>query len=101
MNSFILTPGNHDCSRDIKKYSRLVSNDESLVNEVLTYEIPAYVTVRFEAYESFCRDLQVPTYKWRSGDNYLVGYRVINNVIYLGCNTEWFAYSDESKLRWC
>lgn len=99
MDSFILTPGNHDCSRDIKKYPRLDSNDESLVNEVLTYEIPAYVTARFEAYESFCRDLQVPTYTWRSGDNYLVGYRVINNVIYLGCNTEWFAYSDESKLR--
>lgn len=99
MDNFILTPGNHDCSRDIKKYPRLDSNDESLVNEFLNYDIPAYLSARFEAYESFCRDLKILPYIWRSGDNYLVGYRVINNVIYLGCNTEWFAYSDETKLR--
>lgn len=99
MDNFILTPGNHDCSRDIKKYPRLDSNDESLVDDVLNYDIPAYLSARFEAYESFCRDLKIPPYIWRNGDNYLVGYRVINNIIYLGCNTEWFAYSDETKLR--
>lgn len=99
MDSFVLTPGNHDCSRDIKKYPKLDSNDESLVNAVLNYEIPTYLSARFEAYESFCRELQITPYTWRNGDNYLVGYRVINDVIYLGCNTEWFAYSDETKLR--
>lgn len=98
-DSFIFTPGNHDCSRDIKKYPRLDSNDESLVNEVLNYEIPDYLSARFAAYESFCKDLQVAPYIWSGGDNYLVGYRVIKDVIYLGCNTEWFAYSDETKLR--
>ena len=98
-DSFIFTPGNHDCSRDIRKYPRLDSNDESLVNEVLNYEIPDYLSARFAAYESFCKDLQVAPYIWSGGDNYLVGYRVIKDVIYLGCNTEWFAYSDETKLR--
>lgn len=99
IDNFILTPGNHDCSRDIKKYPRLDSNDENLVDDVLNYDIPAYLSARFEAYEGFCRELKIPPYIWRSGDNYLVGYRVINNVIFLGCNTEWFAYSDETKLR--
>ena len=99
MDNFILTPGNHDCSRDIKKYPRLDSNDDGLVDEVLNCDIPAYLSGRFEAYEKFCEDLKITPYTWQNGDNYLVGYRVINDVIYLGCNTEWFAYSDETKLR--
>ena len=99
MNNFILTPGNHDCSRDIKKYPKLDSNDDRLIDEVLDCEIPAYLSGRFEAYEKFCEDLKIPPYTWKNGDNYLVGYRVINDVVYLGCNTEWFAYSDETKLR--
>lgn len=99
MDNFILTPGNHDCSRDIRKYPRLDSNDDGLVDEVLNCEIPAYLSGRFEAYEKFCEDLKIPPYTWQNGDNYLVGYRVINDVVYLGCNTEWFAYSDETKLR--
>ena len=99
MDNFILTPGNHDCSRDIKKYPRLDSNDDGLVDEVLNCDIPAYLSGRFEAYEKFCEDLKITPYTWQNGDNYLVGYRVMNDVIYLGCNTEWFAYSDESKLR--
>ena len=99
MDNFILTPGNHDCSRDIKKYPRLDSNDDGLVDEVLNCDIPAYLSGRFEAYEKFCEDLKITPYTWQNGDNYLVGYRVINDVIYLGCNTEWFSYSDETKLR--
>ena len=99
MDNFILTPGNHDCSRDIKKYPRLDSNDDGLVDEVLNCDIPAYLSGRFEAYEKFCEDLKITPYTWQNGDNYLVGYRVINDVIYLGCNTEWFAYSDETILR--
>lgn len=99
MNNFILTSGNHDCSRDIKKYPKLDSNDDRLIDEVLDCEIPAYLSGRFEAYEKFCEDLKIPPYTWKNGDNYLVGYRVINDVVYLGCNTEWFAYSDETKLR--
>ena len=99
MDNFILTPGNHDCSRDIKKYPKLDSNDDRLVDEVLDCEIPDYLSGRFGAYEKFCEDLKIPPYTWQNGDNYLVGYRVINDVVYLGCNTEWFAYSDETKLR--
>ena len=99
MDNFVFTPGNHDCSRDTKKYPILNSNDDAIVNDVLDIEIPAYLSGRFEEYEIFCRDLQVPPYTWNAGDNYLVGYRVINDVIYLGCNTEWFAYSDETELR--
>lgn len=99
IENFIFTPGNHDCSRDIKKYPKLNSNDEDIVSNVLDIEIPVYLSGRFEAYENFCRELQVTPYTWKNGDNYLVGYRVINDVIYLGCNTEWFAYSDESELR--
>ena len=99
IDNFVFTPGNHDCSRDTKKYPILNSNDDDIVNDVLDIEIPAYLSGRFEEYENFCRDLQVPPYTWNTEDNYLVGYRVINDVIYLGCNTEWFAYSDETKLR--
>ena len=99
MDNFVFTPGNHDCSRDVKKYPILNSNDDDIVNSVLDIEIPAYLSGRFEEYENFCRALQVPPYMWSTGDNYLVGYRVINDVIYWGCNTEWFAYSDETELR--
>ena len=69
MNNFILTPGNHDCSRDIKKYPKLDSNDDRLIDEVLDCEIPAYLSGRFEAYEKFCEDLKIPPYTWKNGDN--------------------------------
>lgn len=99
IDNIIITPGNHDCSRDIKKYPKLDSDDEVLVDEVLNDEIPPYLSERFEAYENFCKELKITPYTWRNGDNYLVGCRIINDVIYLGCNTEWFAFSNKSKLR--
>lgn len=81
------------------EYPAIDTSKEEMVDKVLGHAIPQYITGRFSAYEEFCKGLQVTPYAWANGDNYLVGYRVIDDIVFWGCNTEWVAYEDTSKLR--
>jgi predicted phosphodiesterase len=99
IDHFLFTPGNHDCSRDIMKYPKLTNIDDEDAEKLLGNTIPTYLSERFEEYDKFCKSLQVVPYKWNGTSNYLVGHRVVDNIVFWGCNTEWFSYDDNSELR--
>jgi hypothetical protein len=82
--SLLVCPGNHDVQRD--KWERLlrpekkVEADEALA--ILSEDNPIARHWRdpFENCEGFCRDLDIPPYKFGTDGSYLVGNRKVKGV---------------------
>ncbi len=98
---FFLCPGNHDCVRDIDICPPLVPNTPQEADKILTYKIPHYLEERFKYFSNFCSSLNIPPYKIGDQDSYLVGYREMDGIKIIACNTAWFSFEqDEHSKLW-
>lgn len=87
--NFLFTPGNHDCIRPKEP----IVADPNKLGPVIDEELRE----RFKAYEEFCKEFG-SVYTWNHQEDALIGYRIVNDLLFWNCNTEWFACGDYSKL---
>lgn len=87
--NFLFTPGNHDCIRT----NNPIVSDANKLGTVIDKELRE----RFKDYEEFCTKFG-SAYIWNHQKDALIGYRIVNDLLFWGCNTEWFACEDHSKL---
>lgn len=98
MDRVLICPGNHDCSRDISICPEINVTDSQKADQILSYPIPDYLLKRFSQYSAFCQELGIVPYKFMGEESYLVGTRIIDNISFWGCNSEWFSFHDQSEL---
>ncbi len=98
MERILICPGNHDCSRDILICPEINVSDSQKADQILSYPIPDYLLKRFSQYNNFCQELGIVPYKFMGEESYLVGTRIIDNICFWGCNSEWFSFHDKSEL---
>ena len=98
MERILICPGNHDCSRDILICPEINVADSQKADQILSYPIPDYLLKRFSQYNDFCQELGIVPYKFMGEESYLVGTRIIDNICFWGCNSEWFSFHDKSEL---
>lgn len=100
-DQFILCPGNHDGSRDVKICPPIVPNTADEADKILNIEIPNYLNNRFIDYSNFCKKLCIHPYSIGKYESYLIGNREINGIQFIVCNTAWFSFEqDETSKLW-
>jgi predicted MPP superfamily phosphohydrolase len=90
----VLCPGNHDVDLSLTSdRNRLIdeSPDQNGMNLLSEIPLPSYLTIPFERYAQFCEQLQIPRYLLEDGENYLWGYRMIDGIVFVGCNSAWLS----------
>lgn len=94
---FLLTPGNHDCIRDLQICSNLIPNTSTEADSLLKCDIPLYLQKRFSSFSEFCKKIGIKPYKFGETDSYLVGNREVDGIQFVSLNTSWFSWKEKEE----
>lgn len=92
-NNLVICPGNHDVDVKLALKSPCPQNALQANGFLSTFPVSNIYEDIFHKYIKFCNDLIMSPYKYGKYDSFLFGYKKINNIAFIICNSCWF-YKD-------
>jgi len=92
----IVCAGNHDrYIKDLINLNRIYPKIEDM-DRFLEKDNLKKLEKRFNAFSEFCRDHNIPSLNYNDEENYLIGYREIQDLRFIVLNSSWFSLGKEN-----
>lgn len=92
----VICPGNHDVNRHEASYICRPKNPKE-ADEVLKVPISSLYNKPFNEYMNFYKQIGIPPLNFGDNISCLVGYRIIQNIRFVSCNSAWFSKDEDDE----
>ena len=92
----VICPGNHDVNRNEASYIPR-PKDPKEADETLKVPIAGFSDKPFSEYMKLYKQIGVPPLNFGNNISYLVGYRIIQDIRFVSCNSAWFSKDEDDE----